>query len=68
MEYERKVVPGVTTTSLRLLKNCRYLREYKPFTGQDKEIYPEKETSWDLAKARADCSKAYLANVRVSLI
>ena len=69
MEFERKVVPGVSTTSLRLLKNCRYLREYRPIEGMDRDdVISEKKTSWDTAKTRPEYTNAYLANVRVNLI
>lgn len=70
VEFERKVVPGVSTTSLRLLKNCRYLREYRPMEDLERDdvIISEKKTSWDTAKTRPDYSNAYLANVRVNLI
>ncbi|KAL4230311.1 hypothetical protein ACF0H5_010694 [Mactra antiquata] len=45
----QKVVAGASTNSLRLLKDCRYLREYKPMTIEEKMMmYPDKESSWNM--------------------
>ena len=64
---QKEIVPGAETTSVRLLKNCRYLREYKPLTKGDNLVYPiEKETSWEM-KTSSIYNDKYLANIRLKL-
>ena len=64
---QKEIVPRAETTSVRLLKNCRYLREYKPLIKGDNLVYPiEKETSWEMNRSTIYSDK-YMTNVRLKL-
>ena len=62
---QKEIVPKAETTSVRLLKNCRYLREYKP-VAENSISAGERETSWEM-KTSSKYTDRYLANVRLKL-
>ena len=62
----RKIVPTADKTSLRLLKDCRYLREYKSINDDDK-MASEKVTSWASRSTFKPYNDTYIANVRLRL-
>ena len=64
---EKEIVPKAETTSVRLLKNCRYLMEYTPVERTD-QLLPlgEKQTSWQMNESPV-YKEEYLANVRLKL-